>query len=100
MTWCTASLIPSRSSLAAQRLGVDPRRCLVVEDAPKGLEAAQAAGCFTLAVVTTTPREALDADAIVGDLSEVRFETNHTGIRVKLVDELTGAIRQAAGTDS
>ena len=50
---------------AARRLGVDPRRCLVVEDAPKGLEAAQAAGCFTLAVVTTTPREALDADAIV-----------------------------------
>ena len=39
---------------AARRLGVDLRRCLVVEDAPKGLEAAQAAGCFTLAVVTTT----------------------------------------------
>ena len=56
---------PEPFLLAAQRLGVDPRRCLVVEDAPKGLEAAQAAGCFTLAVVTTTPREALDADAIV-----------------------------------
>ena len=41
---------------AARRLGVDPGRCLVVEDAAKGLEAARAAGCFTLAVVTTTPR--------------------------------------------
>ena len=40
---------------AAERLGVDPTRCLVVEDAPMGLEAARAAGCFTLAVVTTTP---------------------------------------------
>ena len=39
---------------AARRLGVDPTRCLVVEDAPKGLEAAHAAGCATLAVVTTT----------------------------------------------
>ena len=46
---------------------------------PSGLEAAQAAGCFTLAVVTTTPREALDADAIVSDLSEVRFEADQQG---------------------
>jgi mannitol-1-/sugar-/sorbitol-6-phosphatase len=80
---------------AARRLGADPRRCLVVEDAPMGLEAAQAAGCFTLAVVTTTPRESLDADAIVGDLSEVRFEPNHDGIRVSLVNEPAAALRQA-----
>jgi sugar-phosphatase len=91
---------PEPFLLAAQRLGVDPRRCLVVEDAPKGLEAAQAAGCFTLAVVTTTPREALDADAIVSDLSEVRFEADQKGIRVKLVDEPAGAVRQAQGTGS
>jgi sugar-phosphatase len=71
---------------AARRLGVDPSRCLVVEDAPKGLEAAQAAGCFTLAVVTTTPREALEADAIVTDLSEVRFDVNSEGIRVRHVN--------------
>jgi mannitol-1-/sugar-/sorbitol-6-phosphatase len=72
---------------AARRLGADPRRCLVVEDAPKGLQAAQAAGCFTLAVVTTTPREALHADAIVTDLSKVRFEASDEGIRVSLVDQ-------------
>ena len=84
---------------AARRLGVDPRRCLVVEDAPKGLEAAQAAGCFTLAVVTTTPREQLDADAVVADLSEIRFDANHQGIRVKLVDEAAGALRQAQGAN-
>ena len=71
---------------AARLLDVDPRRCLVIEDAPMGLQAAQAAGCFTLAVVTTTPREALEADAIVADLSEVRFEANHEGIRVRLAD--------------
>ena len=84
---------------AARRLGVDPGRCLVVEDAPKGIEAAQAAGCFTLAVVTTTPRELLDADAVVADLSEIRFEANHEGVRVRLVEEAAGALRQAQGAN-
>jgi sugar-phosphatase len=79
---------------AAQRLGADPGRCLVVEDAPKGLDAAQAAGCFTLAVVTTTAREALHADAIVTDLSEVRFDANHEGIRVRYVHQPAEALAQ------
>jgi len=79
---------------AARRLGADPRRCLVVEDAPKGLEAARAAGCFTLAVVTTTPREVLDADAIVADLSEVWFDVSQEGVRVRLVHEAAGALQQ------
>ena len=82
---------------AARLLDVDPRRCLVVEDAPKGLEAAEAAGCFTLAVVTTTPRDALQADAVVTDLSEVRFEVEPAGIGVSLVDQPLGALRQAQG---
>jgi mannitol-1-/sugar-/sorbitol-6-phosphatase len=80
---------------AARLLDADPRRCLVVEDAPMGLEAAQAAGCFTLAVVTTTPREELDADAIVADLSEIRFDVDQEGIRVSWVGEPVGALRQA-----
>lgn len=71
---------------AAERLGADPTRCLVVEDTPKGLESARAAGCFTLAVVTTTPREALQADAIVDDLSKVEFVAGPDGIRVRLRD--------------
>ena len=47
---------PDPFLLAASRLGVDPADCLVVEDAPGGLEAARAAGCATLAVTTTTDR--------------------------------------------
>ncbi len=62
---------------AAAQLGVDPADCLVVEDAPGGLRAARAAGCATLAVVTTSTalELAVDdlADAVVTDLSEVRF---------------------------
>jgi sugar-phosphatase len=75
---------PEPFLVAAEKLGADPTRCLVVEDAPMGLKAAHAAGCFTLAVVTTTPREALDADAVVDDLSAVEFVPGDDGIRVRL----------------
>lgn len=75
---------PEPFLVAAEKLGVDPARCLVVEDAPMGLKAAHAAGTFTLAVVTTTAREALDADAIVDDLSAVAFVPGPDGIRVRL----------------
>lgn len=64
---------PAPFLLAAERLGVDPARCLVVEDAPAGLAAARAAGCATLAVLTTTAPEELHADAVVQRLDAVRF---------------------------
>lgn len=73
---------PDPYLLAARRLGVDPTRCLVVEDAPGGLEAARAAGCATLAVSTTTNRADLVADAVVDDLSDVRFRVDGAGVRL------------------
>ncbi len=35
---------------AAARLGVDPRQCVVLEDAPSGVAAGEAAGCAVVAV--------------------------------------------------
>ena len=46
---------------AAELLGVDPARCLVVEDAPAGVQAAKAAGATVLALRTTHPREDLES---------------------------------------
>lgn len=80
---------PDPFLLAAQRLGVDPRECLVVEDAPGGLEAARGAGCATLAVTTTTVPADLLADAVVGTLAEVEFSVVAGRVRVTGVD--TGA---------
>ncbi|MFE5124501.1 HAD family hydrolase [Streptomyces sp. NPDC056669] len=40
---------------AAAALGVEPRMCLVVEDTPTGVAAAEAAGCPVLAVPSTVP---------------------------------------------
>jgi pseudouridine-5'-monophosphatase len=36
--------------LAARRMQADPAHCLVIEDAPAGVEAARAAGMFAVAV--------------------------------------------------
>ena len=75
---------PAPFLLAAEKLGVDPADCLVVEDAPAGLAAALAAGAFRLAVSTTHTPDELDADAIVADLGSVRFTVTPDGVRVVL----------------
>lgn len=63
---------------AAARLGVDPARCLVVEDAPAGIAAARAAGCAVLALTGTTAEEELTADLVVDGLDAVRLEVTAT----------------------
>jgi len=63
----------------AARLGVDPSRCLVVEDAPAGIAAARAAGCATLAVTTTSTRAQLPADLVVDSLAEVSIVAGPEG---------------------
>lgn len=63
--------------LAAQRLGIPPARCLVVEDAPSGVKAAKAAGCRCLGLTTTLDAHALrsaGADWIAPDLAHVPAE--------------------------
>jgi len=60
----------------AERVGVDPKNCLVVEDAPSGLIAGRAAGARTLAVCTSHTRDKIlecgaAPDFIVNDLTRV-----------------------------
>jgi mannitol-1-/sugar-/sorbitol-6-phosphatase len=76
---------PAPYLLAAQRLGVDPADCLVVEDAPAGLTSGLAAGAARLAVVTTHTADQLEADAIVANLDSVRFTVAANGVRISLV---------------
>jgi sugar-phosphatase len=60
---------PDPYLLAAERLGVDPADCVVVEDAPAGIAAGRAAGARVLAVTHTHARDDLaGADAVYDDL--------------------------------
>lgn len=60
--------------LAAERLGLPPKSCVVVEDAPVGIQAARAAGIRCVGLIGTHPAQALESagcDALVGKLTEI-----------------------------
>jgi beta-phosphoglucomutase len=54
---------------AAEKLGVPPERCVVVEDAPAGVEGGRRAGMSTVGVLSSHP--ALSADLVVRTLEEL-----------------------------
>jgi beta-phosphoglucomutase len=63
---------PQVFALAAERLGVAPDRCVVVEDAPVGIAAAHAAGMASVALVGTAAAESLvAANLVVRSLREL-----------------------------
>ena len=60
---------------AADRLGVIPLNCLVIEDAVTGVQAAKASGMKCIAVTTTNPAKKLaDADLVLDNLAELMTE--------------------------
>jgi mannitol-1-/sugar-/sorbitol-6-phosphatase len=66
---------PEGYLLAAERLGVAPTDCLVVEDAHAGIEAALAAGMTVIGITTTFPREQLGCEWCIGDLRELALSS-------------------------
>ena len=63
---------PATFLLAAERLGVPPRYCVVIEDALHGIEAARRAGMKCIAVATTNPIDLLSpANLVVGSINEL-----------------------------
>jgi beta-phosphoglucomutase len=64
---------------AAQRLNTQPQQCLVIEDAPTGLEAAQRAGMKAIGVLNTHPH--LEADVVVRTLQDLTWEMIENLIR-------------------
>ncbi|KAH9850000.1 phosphatase [Lenzites betulinus] len=78
---------PDPYLLGAKRCGVDPARCLVVEDAPAGVRSGKAAGSKTLALVTSHTREQLDEakpDYVVSNLSKVTMKAVENGVEVTI----------------
>jgi sugar-phosphatase len=67
---------PSGFLLGAQRLGVEPARCLVFEDSRAGVTAAKAAGmwCVALARPYAHPQDVSAADWVLSDLTDFSVE--------------------------
>ena len=71
---------------AAQKLGIEPARCAVIEDAPAGVEAARRAGMVAIALLGTAPRERLAerADRVVAALRDVSTDSVRDAIDNRL----------------
>ncbi|MBN2055031.1 HAD family phosphatase [bacterium] len=69
---------------AAAHLGLPPRRCVVVENAPLGITSAVAAGAFCVALTTTLDADSLAAAHLVinGDVTALGDEDVWNHIRV------------------
>jgi HAD superfamily hydrolase (TIGR01509 family) len=59
---------------AAARLGVDPRRTVVLEDSPVGVESGLAAGAVVVAVPHLVPIEPVERLHVVASLADVTLE--------------------------
>lgn len=74
---------PDGYLLAARRLELDPADCVVIEDAPAGIQAGKAAGMRVIAVGTTLAEEALNlADVVIGQLTEINLTVSPGEIQI------------------
>ena len=75
---------PEGYLLAAEKLAVDPHRCVVIEDSPNGVAAAEAAGCLVVAVQGPAPIPAAPGRVLVrsvSDLSLARLRAEFAALR-------------------
>lgn len=81
----TGKPAPDGYLLAASRLDLSPAECVVVEDAPAGIQAGKAAGMRVIAVASTLAKEALgQADLVVANLSDMQLVETRSEIRIQL----------------
>ena len=68
---------------AAKNMDLDPGECIVIEDAPHGIEAARRAGMFSVGLVTTFTRAHLkQADYIADDFGNALMFFRKSGLRI------------------
>ena len=64
----------------AAQLGFDPAECLVIEDAPAGIESARAGGLKVIGIASTYAVARLQqADAVIGKLGQIQVTSNGAG---------------------
>ncbi|HUU19679.1 MAG TPA: HAD family phosphatase [Sedimentisphaerales bacterium] len=66
---------PELFLLAAERIGIEPANCVVIEDAPNGVQAAKAAGAKCIAVTNSTSAANLsEADLVCDSLEHIKLD--------------------------
>jgi mannitol-1-/sugar-/sorbitol-6-phosphatase len=69
---------------AAEGLGYEPARCVVIEDAPAGIEAGKAAGATVIAIASTLPASSLaGADVVLARLDDLDVEVSPSGLTLR-----------------
>jgi sugar-phosphatase len=64
----------------AEQMGFAPAECLVIEDAPAGIQSARAGGMTVMGLASTYPPEKLEqANAVVKKLGQIQVTSNGTG---------------------
>lgn len=75
---------PDGYLLAASRLNLNPGDCVVIEDAPAGIQAGWAAGMKVIAVATALSGEALNqADVVIQQLADIKLTVTGREIQIQ-----------------
>ena len=74
---------PEPYLMGARLLGYRPEECLVIEDAPAGIQAATGAGMKVIGITSTYPRAELDlADAVIDSLAAIMIRVSQDRLAV------------------
>jgi sugar-phosphatase len=69
----------------AKLLGFDPKLCLVIEDAPAGIQSAHAGGMKVIALASTYPASVLgEADVVIPKLDRIQVALNGAGMTIEV----------------
>jgi sugar-phosphatase len=69
----------------ARLLAVPAAQCLVIEDAPAGIESAHAAGMKAIGLTSTFSADQLHADAVIGDLRQLSAQSRNAMLEVRIL---------------
>jgi sugar-phosphatase len=76
---------PDGYRLAADRLGLDPSRCVVIEDTPAGIQSGRLARARVVALSTTFPKAALaDAEVVANSLADIDIRRSTSGLLLQV----------------
>lgn len=75
---------PEIYQLVSRELDVPPRECLVIEDSPAGVKAAQAAGMWCIVVTTPFTREVIHGELLL----DGRWVVDEPGMLMAVVQEM------------